>query len=359
MKKILVLMLALAMLLTLCACGSENDPVTNPTDDGSVSTETLSIGISVPVLSNPFWRSFADFGEKYAKELGMEVTVVDANENDASQLDQVMGLISAGVDGIVITPNTTAIVNSILVACDEADVKVIIAERYPGMSPEEYEGDSYVGYIGVDKVMAGYNIAAALYEAGARKICAVGGKQGVAVADERSEGLHKFLEEHPDMELLQELRNGELREYGLQDVENFLSAYPDGFDAVWCYNDDTAMGVIQGLTNAGLNGEILVGGMDLIDEAVAAIQSGDMLYSTGGQWAESAGAVVMLYDALNGFDPDPAVHEISIPGVTAENADAYFAQFVDSTPEYDIEALSKTLNPDAKTSDFSIELKLD
>jgi len=349
MKKFLSIALVLCMIFAMVPAGTAF----------AAEEETFKIGISVPVLSNPFWRSFADFGQKYAEELGMEVTVVDANENDTTQLDQILGLISAGVDGIVVTPNTTAIVNSILVACDDAGVKVIIAERYPGMSPEEYEGDSYVGYIGVDNVMAGYNIAAALYEAGARKICAISGKQGVAVADERSAGLAKFVEEHPDMEVLQELHNGELREYGLQDAENFLSAYPDGFDGIWCYNDDTAMGAIQALTNAGVNGEILVGGMDLIDEAVAAIQAGDMLYSTGGQWAESAGAVVMLYDALNGVMPDPAVNEISIPGVTAETADAYFAQFVDSTPEYDIKSLSQALNPDAKTTDFAIELKLD
>ena len=355
MKKLMALFLTLCMIFALCACGQNADPAA----EGSETKEPLKIGISVPVLSNPFWRSFADFGQKYAEELGMEVTVVDANENDTTQLDQIMGLISAGVDGIVVTPNTTAIVNSIFSACEDAGVKLILAERYPGITPEEYDGDCYVGYIGVDNVMAGYNIASALYDAGARNICAIGGKQGGAVADERAEGLHKFLDEHNDMKLVQELRNAELREHGLQDAENFLSAYPDGIDGFWCYNDDAAIGAIQALTNAGMNGKILVAGMDLIDEAVAAIRAGDMLYSTGGQWAESAGAVLMLYDALNGIMPNPAVHEITIPGVTAENADAYAAQFVDSTPEYDIKALSQTLNPSAKTSDFVIELKLD
>ena len=100
MKKILVLMLALAMLLTLCACGSENDPVTNPTDDGSVSTETLSIGISVPVLSNPFWRSFADFGEKYAKELqkmGAQNVLISLGKDGAMLIDEFGEKHKAGV----------------------------------------------------------------------------------------------------------------------------------------------------------------------------------------------------------------------------------------------------------------------
>lgn len=325
----------------------------------SAEEKKITIGISVPALSNPFWRSFADFGEAAAKELGMEVIVVDANQNDSNQLDQIMGLISSGVQGIVITPNTSSIASSLLLQCDNADVKVVIAERYPGFSPEEYEGDSYVGYIGVDNTLAGYNIAQSLYDAGCRNIVAVSGVAGGATADERSAGLQKFVEEHEDMVLLQELRNAEVREDGLKDAENFLSAYPDGFDGVWCYNDDSAMGVVQALTNAGLNGKIKVSGMDLIDEAVEAIKTGDMQYSTGGQWAESAGAVVMLYDAINDKNPDPSINEIGIPGVTAETVDAYFEQFVNSVPTYDIKSLSKVFNSEAKTTDFTIELKAD
>lgn len=340
---------------TLAVVETSAEEVTETEPSGDV----IKIGISVPALSNPFWRSFADFGEAAAKELGMEVVVVDANQNDSTQLDQIMGLVSSGVQGIVITPNTSSIATSLLLQCDTAGVKVVMAERYPGFSPEEYEGDSYVGYIGVDNTLAGYNIAKSLYDAGCRNIVAVSGVAGGATADERSAGLKKFVDEHPDMKLLQELRNAEVREDGLKDAEDFLSAYPDGFDGVWCYNDDSAMGVIQALTNAGLNGKIKVAGMDLIDEAVAAIQAGDMQYSTGGQWAESAGAVIMLYDALKGFEPDPALNEIEIPGVTAETVDAYFEQFVNSVPEYDLKALSKTTNPEAKTTDFTIELKMD
>ena len=73
----------------------------------------------------------------------------------------------------------------------------------------------------------------------------------------------------------------------------------------------------------------------------------------------AGGAVVMLYDAVNDMNPDPAINEIGIPGVTAETVDAYFEQFVDSVPVYDIKSLSKVFNPEAKTTDFTIELKAD
>ena len=62
--------------------------------------DEVTIGMSVPVLANPFWRAFADMGESAAEALGATITVVDANETDSKQLDQIQGLISAGVDAI-------------------------------------------------------------------------------------------------------------------------------------------------------------------------------------------------------------------------------------------------------------------
>ncbi len=324
----------------------------------AAAQKNVTIGVSVPVLANPFWRAFADFAVEAGEALGARVIVVDANQNDANQLNQIQGLISQGVDGMVITPNSSAIARSLLRQADRAGIPVVIAERYPGFSPDEYSGSSYVGFVGVDNTLAGYNIAKALYEAGARKIVANGGVPGGAVADERHAGLKKFLDEHPDMILLQELRNAELREHGLANAENFLSAFPGpAFEGIWNYNDDVALGSMQALRNAGVLSKVGVGGMDLIPEAVAAIEKGEMLFSTGGQWAESAMAVVMVYDAIHGKAPTHPVLELALPNVTKENVDAYKAQFIESTPEYDFRALSQVYNPDAKNTDFSIEMK--
>ena len=189
--------------------------------------KSVTIGVSVPVLANPFWRAFADFAVEAGEELGARVIVMDANQNDANQLNQIQGLISQGVDGLVITPNSTAIARSLLRQADQANIPVVIAERYPGFSPDEYPGPSYVGFVGVDNTLAGYNIAKSLYDAGVREgSLRMAAFPGGAVADERHAGLVKFLEEHPDMVLLQELRNAELREHGLANAENYPLGVP-------------------------------------------------------------------------------------------------------------------------------------
>ncbi len=316
------------------------------------------IGISVPALQNPFWRSFADFAESAAHSLGSKTVVVDANQSDSKQLADVEGLVAQGVDCLVITPNTSAIAKSLLRQAEGAKIPVVFAERYPGFGPSDYDGKSYAGFIGVDNKLAGYNIAKSLYDAGVRQLVAIGGAPGGAVADERSAGLKQFLTEHPDMKLLQELRNGELRQDGYTDAQNFLSALPGpGFQGLWTYNDDTALGAIKAFKDAKVLDKVKVAGMDLIPEQVAAISAGEALYSTGGQWVESGEAAVMCYDAANGKTNTPQVRQLSIPGVTKNNVGRYAKQFVASTPVYDWKALSQVYNPKAKTTDFSIDVK--
>ncbi len=314
--------------------------------------------MSVPALQNPFWRAFADFGDAAAKQLGASTVVIDASQSDAKQLADVEGLLAQGVKCLIITPNTSAIARALLVKAEAAAVPVVFAERYPGFGPGDYDGRSYAGYIGVDNKQAGYNIAEALYQAGVRKVVAIGGAPGGAVADERSAGLHAFLAAHADMTLVQELRNGELRQDGYTDAQNFLSSQPGpGFAGLWAYNDDTAMGAIKAFKDANALDKIKVASMDLIPETVDAIQKGDALYSTGGQWAESGEAAVMCYDAMNGKTNVPVVHQITIPGVTKANVDAYAKQFVDATPTFDWKSLSQVYNPTAKSADFVITIK--
>jgi ABC-type sugar transport system substrate-binding protein len=348
MKKLgLVLSFLLIISVTVFATGAQEK-----------AKKTVTIGISVPVLQNPFWRAFADFGDSAARSLGAKTVATDANENDSKQLNDVQGLIAQGVDGLIIVPNTSAIAASLLKQAEAAHIPVILAERWPGFSPSEYSGKSYVGFIGVDNKLAGHNIAKALYDAGVRKVVGICGLPGIAVADERNNGLEQFLSEHPDMKLLQMLRNGELRTNGYTDGQNFLSAYPGpGFEGLWSYNDDSALGAIKAFKDANVLDKIKVAGMDLISEFVTAIKTGEALFSTGGHYVEGGEAAVMCFDAIHGKIDTPQVRQLNIPNVTKANVAAYEAQFVKSTPTWDWKSLSSVFNPNAKTTDFAIVVK--
>ena len=109
-----------------------------------------------------------------------------------------------------------------------------------------------------------------------------------------------------------------------------LSAFPGpGFDGIWNYNDDVALGSMQALRNAGVLSKVKVAGMDLIPEAVDAIEKGEMHFSTGGQWARER------HGGRHGLRRDPRqapthpVLELGLPNVTREMSMVYKAQFVE------------------------------
>ncbi|MGN6303939.1 MAG: sugar ABC transporter substrate-binding protein, partial [Mesorhizobium sp.] len=54
--------------------------------DQAAAAEKKVIGFAVPVLANPFWKQEVDFAKRVADELGGELIVEDANQDEAKQL---------------------------------------------------------------------------------------------------------------------------------------------------------------------------------------------------------------------------------------------------------------------------------
>lgn len=79
MKKLLTVIAAVILVIGLVAgCGSSNN--------GGGDKKQGTIGFSVSTLNNPFFVSLKDGVEKQAKELGLKVKIVDAQNDPAKQL---------------------------------------------------------------------------------------------------------------------------------------------------------------------------------------------------------------------------------------------------------------------------------
>jgi len=318
--------------------------------------EKFKVAFLVPVLANPFWKSAADFAEKMGTDLGMEISIGDANLAEDTQIELVENFIAQGVDGLIIAPVTQPIGPTILQMAEEAGVLVTLAERHVGFTPEEYDGEVYIGFVGVDNKKGGILGAETLAAAGAKRVLGIAGAQGASVVEARVEGFLEAAEEN-GLEVLQLEYDQELREDGLATMENFLAAYPpDTFDGVWCFNDETALGVIEALDQAGVTGKFVTG-LDATEAGVEAIQEGKMLAAPGGQFIDGGLATIMLFDALNGNMPKESWVEMDFLVVGQDNAEAYKEQFLEGLPPYDAKALSVTFNPDASTDDYKIEVK--
>ena len=88
MKKLLSILIALVMLLSVAAFAQAEEP--------------LKVGFSLPLMTFPFYvRMYEQFMEE-AEQRGWEVTFVDGNLDAGTQMNGCQDLINSGVDVMVI-----------------------------------------------------------------------------------------------------------------------------------------------------------------------------------------------------------------------------------------------------------------
>lgn len=331
MKRTLCVLLLLVLMLSVTVNGAKAEE------------KSFHIGISIPVLTNPYWQSWTEYAKGACDQLGITYTVTDGNNDDTTQFNQVQSLCGSGIDALILVPNTVGIGESLIELCEESNVPVLCSGRSPGFAPADWDGDMYIANIMLDHVERGYKIAQSLYDQGARLFVALGGPSGASNANDRAKGLIRFISEHSDTQLLQEIRDCEVREHGAIQAENLLSTYPGpGFDAIWCYNDEVAMGALESLMNYGFNGKILLGGVDLNADAIQQIIDGNYHYSNAANiYSIPLLSVTILYDYLNGITPEETLIMKTFIEVTSNNAQEYYDKYIANPPTIDLKDFSR------------------
>jgi ABC-type sugar transport system substrate-binding protein len=355
---------AVALLLGTLAVSSAGVVAQSPAASGGTSPAATTapnpptIGFVVPLISNPYWKLIQDFAQGAAGTLGINLLTGQADSDESKQINIVQGWIAAGVDGLVIGPVSDQVGETVLSDAEAAGIPVVFMQRSPGVAQSDYEGTVYVGYVGTDDIGGGTTAAQTLYDSGARKWVAMTGSQGNSVAEDRLKAATDFVAAHPDVTLLQSQYGNEARDAGQTTVENFLSAFPGpGFDGIYSFNDEGALGGVQALKNAGVQDKVKISAIDGTVDAVQAVKDGDLLVTVGGGYACGAFALTELYDYLHGFKPKDAEKLIPLLPVTQENAQAYQDQVLNGMNTYDFRAVSQVYTPGASTDDYQVVLK--
>jgi ABC-type sugar transport system substrate-binding protein len=103
-----------------------------------------------------------------------------------------------------------------------------------------------------------------------------------------------------------------------------LKASPDT-SLLWCFNDAIALGAVSCASSMGRKPgvDLLVGGFDLLERALAAISEGTMLASIGGHIIDGARALLLLDDHHAKRDLHPTTWTSRLEVVTAAHAERY------------------------------------
>lgn len=272
MKKAFKGFLFITLMMVLLAGCSTEAPGSSDKSEKETSgkkDDSVKIGLSVSTLNNPFFVSLKQGAEDEAKTQGAEIVTVDAQNDSAKQVSDIEDLIQQGVDVLLVNPTDSAAVAVAIESANNANIPVITVDR-------SAEGGEVVAHIASDNVaggeMAGKFILEKLGNKG--KVVELEGIPGSSAARERGEGFHKAVDAVADVEVVAKQAADFDRAKGLSVMENILQGNKD-IQAVFAHNDEMALGALEALQAAGLT-DVIVVGFDATDDAVKAVESGNM-----------------------------------------------------------------------------------
>lgn len=304
MKKVWKLLIAMMILMVVSACsleqggGNANKEEKTPKDNDG----TQKIGLSISTLNNPFFVTLRDGAEGKAKELGLEITTVDAQNDPAKQVSDIEDLIQQGVDVLLVNPADSAAIASAIQSANKAGIPVITVDR-------NADGGEVVAHIASDNAaggtMAGVFIIEQLGETG--KVVELEGIPGSSAARERGDGFNEAIDAIDGFEVVAKQSANFDRAEGLSVMENIIQSTKD-FKAVFAHNDEMALGAVQALEAAGMN-DVIVVGFDATDDAVKAVSDGKLAATVAqkpelmGQQAAETALQVLKGEAVKEFIP--------------------------------------------------------
>lgn len=268
MKKTLIITL-LSILILSCQSGESQ---------GNKAT----VGLSVSTLNNPFFVSLSEGAKQKAKELNINLSVVNASDDTAKQTSDIEDLISKNVQVIIVNPvDSDAVAPAVLDAIN-ANIPVISVDR--GVN-----GVEVTSAISSDNVagarLAGEYLIELIGENS--KVAELIGIPGATATIDRGKGFHQSADGKLNIVASQTANFN--RAEGLTVMENILQANPD-IKGVFAHNDEMALGALEAVESLGK--DIVIIGFDATDDAVYAVQNGTMK-ATVAQQPELMGATAI------------------------------------------------------------------
>jgi len=247
------------------------------------------------------YQALIDEAAKYPE---IELIVDNANGDVSRQVEIIENFIAQGVEAIITDPID---VNTLIPVMEEAEAKGIAFCTFDRRA----FGGPFLFHVGCNDVFGGRlaleYVAAKLDGVG--KIVHIEGQLGASPAINRKLGIHEQLVYYPGLDLVYEQSGQFSREEGLRVMEDAIIATGGDFDAVICANDDSALGAIQAMKDAGIDLDgVIVVGYDGVPDGLRAILAGELNASI--QYPVSMASVVMkqvaeyLIDGTMPANPD-------------------------------------------------------
>lgn len=337
-KKMLSLLMAGVMVLSLFGCGSKGEeagksatqsepaadtgtPADNADTAGEKDTEdkgidgktegkdTLSaegmggykIGFFYLPASDKTSQAFRDALDYCAKLTNCEMEYYDMTAFSSEDISTAFEtLVSNGCDGIVSVLGSSPALYEYL---NENEVYYVgLTRSYTEELAKVVDASDFcagwVGDLGGEEgvnFQNGYDLAQVLVKDGCKKIAVIGGSEGETMNDERVAGVEAAAAE-AGMEVLATYRGSDAAT-GFSDI---LAAYGNDLDGIACTGGgDQGVAAIQ---SAGLSGKVKLVQIDAASETREYMEAGLLAGTLAGGTTYMMGAYMQLFNAMSGAD---------------------------------------------------------
>ncbi|MBD3305841.1 substrate-binding domain-containing protein [candidate division KSB3 bacterium] len=234
----------------------------------ALAQDKITIGLTLPSLSHPFFVYLQKNVMDEAEKLGVEVIAIDAENVAARQMSIVEDFIARDVDGVLMSPIGQDALVPAVESLNEVGIPVATVDR-------KVEGGELLVHVGADNVEGGRVAARYIIEqlGGTGSVIELEGTPGASPAIDRKAGFDEVIATS-DIEILVSQTAKFERAMGQSVMENLLQVHKD-FQGVFGANDEMILGAIEAMQAAEVDpATVVTVGYDAIPDALTYIKEG-------------------------------------------------------------------------------------
>lgn len=298
-KKITLAALATLSIGSLSACSlytgiPGRDDNQNSNQIAQKKANELNIGVSISTTNNPYFVSMEKAIQAMADKNKTKITVSDAQNDSATQLNNIQNFVSQNVDAILVNPVDSDAIVPAIKAANNAHIPVIAMDRGAN-------GGTVLTTVASDNIQAGKMAAQAVKDlVGAdAKVLELSGTPGASSTVDRGKGFDDEAKSIGISILSSQSANFD-RTTALNTTQNMLQSNKN-VQAIFAQNDEMALGAAKAVQATGQ--KIAIFGIDGEDETHEAIKNGTVT-GTIAQAPAKIGEIALqaAYDHYQGKD---------------------------------------------------------
>ena len=242
----------------------------------------IKIGVSMAKFDDNFLTVLRNGIDAQSKDMGVDVQIEDAGNDVAKQLDQIKNFAASGVQAIIVNPVDTSATQAMSDAAAAAKIPLVYVNRQPINVDTMPDNQAFVASNEADSGTLETKEVCRLLKAAGKtdaNIYVMVGELSNQAAVQRTKDIHEVMAGADcgvKLNIIDEQTANWSRDEAQNMMTNWISA-GKSYDAVIANNDEMAIGAIQAMKAANVDMKtMIVGGVDATQDALAAMQGGDL-----------------------------------------------------------------------------------